>query len=361
MNVPTLLAAALTSVAAVALASVLFRNQPATRRLFLILLLTMIVVVPVLACLLDLRLTIGLPAAEWARLETAHLDLAWNVLLFIGGPFALHHIFEVTRSRRQIGRLPLIDQDDRLDRMVDQLSVALDSGRRPEFRRGVQAGATTLGRRTVVLPEGWQHWSTDTLRAVLAHEFVHLRRRDDLWINFAWLVVAVYWWLPWLRMLPGLLERSVEESCDDLASFLVQSDAAYLEGLYEVARRSAASNGFPVNGLPVNELPVNVAVRATGSSLQARFRRFALFRDQQIDSRGLYWSGFSALGLIVLIWSLQIGTVDPGLDPRLRVVGTALDDGQSFSVRLRVAPQPSPGADAIRRSGGTAGADPPSD
>ena len=56
--------------------------------------------------------------------------------------------------------------------------------------------AVGLVRPVVILPLGWREWSKSTRRAVLAHEFAHLRRHDALASTLAWCVRCLLWFHP---------------------------------------------------------------------------------------------------------------------------------------------------------------------
>lgn len=86
---------------------------------------------------------------------------------------------------------------------------------------GVEVPASgTLYGPVFLFPQNAGEWSGSTLRAVLAHECVHLARRDDLWVLLIRVVTAFYWWMPWLKPLESRLLEAIEESCDDAAGVL---------------------------------------------------------------------------------------------------------------------------------------------
>ena len=164
-------------------------------------------------------------------------------------------------------------------------------------------------------------WQQETRQAVLAHELVHLSRRDDLWLLLARLLMLQFWWLPWLRLLPRYLEAAIEESCDDLAAYLMRSEQRYLHGVFRAVKGLA----------PV---PSGTAQAAGGSVLE-RFRRFSTYRDQQLDSRGLYWASLTLLTSLALVWTVKVVPLSEPLPDDVRIVGTAAEGGgESLSVRL---------------------------
>ena len=63
-------------------------------------------------------------------------------------------------------------------------------------------------RPTIVLPLGLvSEINDDHLALILAHELVHLRRRDH-WVRFIELIViTLYWWNPMVRMIRRQIHR----------------------------------------------------------------------------------------------------------------------------------------------------------
>jgi len=167
------------------------------------------------------------------------------------------------------------------DRMGYHEQVALRLGGEQE------PCSTSLGTPTVMLPQNYSNWREHTLEAVLAHELVHLARRDSWTLLLMHLVRAFYWWMPWMGSLSRALTRSIEESCDDRAAEILGSDTDYLSGLADVARRglSPQSPGF--------EPMVSV-------HLSLRFHRFLWRRKHRLESDRVYWGLVGILGLVLL-------------------------------------------------------------
>ena len=69
-------------------------------------------------------------------------------------------------------------------------------------------------RPSVILPAGWLSWNTTTKRAVLAHEFAHIRR-GDTWISFLTRVArCMYWFHPLAWWISWQIADLAELSCD---------------------------------------------------------------------------------------------------------------------------------------------------
>lgn len=90
-----------------------------------------------------------------------------------------------------------------------------------------------LGHPVLVLPRWTTRFSTATLRALLAHELAHIRRRDH-WL--CWLELAgacVYWWLPTFWCVQREMRRASDEAADAWAVWALRSRETYAEALFE--------------------------------------------------------------------------------------------------------------------------------
>ncbi len=110
-----------------------------------------------------------------------------------------------------------------------------------ESPRAVTPVTAGLFRPRVVLPPDWRGWSATKLRAVLAHEAAHARRRDNMVNALALLNCAIFWFHPLAWWLRRELAALAETACDD-AALVVAGDgrgyAAILLDLADSARRS---------------------------------------------------------------------------------------------------------------------------
>lgn len=103
----------------------------------------------------------------------------------------------------------------------------------PEFTDAAVAG---WFRPTLILPRGWQQWTADELQAVLAHELVHIVRRDSLWRALASGLLAIHFYNP---VLHWLLRRVVlyQELVADVLAAEVVGQRSYLRSLSSLAIR----------------------------------------------------------------------------------------------------------------------------
>ena len=108
----------------------------------------------------------------------------------------------------------------------------------------VVAAPLTAGVFTasIVLPASWRGWPDDTLRAVVAHERTHIRRRDPLVALLARLNRCVFWFHPLAWWLEAKLAASAEYACDEAASRACPRDV-YARALVEIAADVRRSGG----------------------------------------------------------------------------------------------------------------------
>ena len=102
--------------------------------------------------------------------------------------------------------------------------------------------ATGVLRPVVVLPRTMlEDLEPDQLDIVLAHELVHIRRRDLLigWLEV--LLTAVWWFHPVIWWLRSSLRRTREECCDDaLVACQLAQPVRYCETLIQVAKHQSS-------------------------------------------------------------------------------------------------------------------------
>jgi len=97
--------------------------------------------------------------------------------------------------------------------------------------------AVGLLRPAVILPLGWRDWNTATRRAVLAHEFAHIRRRDAWTSALARLVRCLFWFHPLAWWVSRKVSELAELACDAVALESVHDPAAYSRVLLQFAGR----------------------------------------------------------------------------------------------------------------------------
>ncbi len=95
-----------------------------------------------------------------------------------------------------------------------------------------------LFRPVILIPQSLaKNFSDEQLRAVLLHEFIHLRRRD-VWLNFVQALLQIfYWWHPFVWLANARIRRVREEAVDDAVMLALRDEAeSYAPTLLEVAK-----------------------------------------------------------------------------------------------------------------------------
>lgn len=224
---------------------------------------------------------------------------AW---LVVAGLLMVHLIAGVARELRRIHQLPRVAHaptDELLRQMCQQVGLST-----PALRQGSMACSTSLGRPTVVLPAQHVSWDESTLRSVLAHELVHIQRRDDVWLLLFRACVLCYWWMPWINTMYVAFLRCIEESCDDAAAHWVGHDLTYATALAGVASHAMLHTGK-------QKTPASASTRFSSLTnmhqhhLVGRIGRFAQLRQVELDTRGLYWSVTGILAAVLFLSGVE--------------------------------------------------------
>jgi uncharacterized protein (TIGR03435 family) len=195
--------------------------------------------------------------------------------------------------------------------------------------------------RVVILPAGWRQWSTHTKRAVLAHEFAHLRRGDTLVAALARLVKCVFWFHPIAWWVSRQTSDLAELACDAIALERVGDPARYSRVLVEFAEAvNRSSQRVALPGLAI----------ASGSRMSERVDQ--VFEMSGGTMRRLrrpeIW--LTAIGLPVMCTAATVA-----LGARAQATQTKADNAPKFDV---VSIKPCPGLDVVRPPGSGRGANP---
>lgn len=125
----------------------------------------------------------------------------------------------IVRGRRLRTRLdPLADEDRAtLLRVVERVSRACRLSRVPRLRLDTAVETpyvVGIVAPTLVVPRDWRRWPAATLRHVIGHELMHIRRRD-LWAELAWrCATTIYWFHPLVHVARRRAYDAREMCCD---------------------------------------------------------------------------------------------------------------------------------------------------
>jgi len=309
---------ALCSALLTCIALVAFRRNAVTRRAYALLAGGLLVALP-----LVLAVSSGWYwTAPFDKLAALSLAGAVPVPLWLLGAWAgvalALNVRAIVRARRSCDRLrglPPID-DAPIGREAATVARELGFPRPYRLHFGDEACSSSLAGDRIVLPAEAKTWRIGTLRAVLAHEFVHLSRRDDLAVLGLSLVLQWYWFAPWLGLLRRQFIEAMEQSCDDRAAECLPSCAHYLDGVLCAVQEDSE--------------PPSLVARLSGSAVVTRFHRFLGIREHQLDVGRVYWGLVTVLGAALLLTSVEFEASEPApastmpADARRVVLGPAL-------------------------------------
>src|SRR5215471_12198331 len=99
----------------------------------------------------------------------------------------------------------------------------------------LEPGVFGLFRPVLLLPEGFEErLDARQWKAILAHEFSHLRRRDNLFAAIHMLVEALFWFHPLVWWIGARLVEERERACDEAVLRLGSEPQIYAEGILKV-------------------------------------------------------------------------------------------------------------------------------
>jgi TonB family protein len=101
----------------------------------------------------------------------------------------------------------------------------------------MEPGLVGIFRPVLLLPQGiLERLSPAELRAVIAHETCHLRRRDNLWAALHMLVQAIFWFFPPVWWLGARLMAERERACDEVVLAAGNDPQTYAESILKVCK-----------------------------------------------------------------------------------------------------------------------------
>jgi len=127
-------------------------------------------------------------------------------------------------------------------------------------------------RPIVLLPGSSQGWTKERRRAVLLHEFAHVRHYDGLALLVAQLACALYWFQPLVWLARARLRRECEHAADETVILRGLRPSSYAQHLIEIARGLVPASGIAMAARP-SELARRVQVLVSREGLPTPFTR----------------------------------------------------------------------------------------
>jgi uncharacterized protein (TIGR03435 family) len=160
----------------------------------------------------------------------------------------------------------------------------------------LEPGVFGILKPVLLLPDGIAHrLNPEQLKAIIAHELCHIRRRDNLTAAIHMAVETVFWFHPLIWWIRIRLVEERERACDE--DVLRQADRhVYAEGILNVCKFYLES-------------PMVCASGVTGADLKKRIEKILTSHI----ARSLDWRRkvlLVAAGLAALAWPLAVGIMN---------------------------------------------------
>lgn len=161
----------------------------------------------------------------------------------------------------------------------------------------LEPGIFGIWRPVLLLPEGiTEHLAPAQLKAILAHELCHVRRRDNLFAAVHMLVEAIFWFHPLVWWLGARLVEERERACDEEVLRMGNEPAIYAESILRICQFYLGS-------------PLACMSGVTGSDLKQRIIRIMTHRvTHKLDlGRKLL---LTAVGIAAVLGPVAFGLVN---------------------------------------------------
>ena len=160
----------------------------------------------------------------------------------------------------------------------------------------MEPGIVGIVRPVLLLPQGiTDHLTPGQLKAIVAHEICHVRRRDNLTSAIHMAVETLFWWHPVVWWLRTRLIEERERACDEQVLRDLGEPQAYAEAILTVCRF-------------YHESPLPGVAGVTGSHLRTRIEAImanATVRDVGRAQKLL----LAAVGIVAVATPLGVGAV----------------------------------------------------
>lgn len=236
--------------------------------------------------------------------------IEWLPMLWLG--VAALMLVRLAWSAVRLGRLKQNLASSECDEVA---AVALELGLKQVPRLFVGAADAVpmvwgVKNPCLLLPCGFESWSSEKRRGVLLHELAHLQRRDPLALWLAQTVKALHWFNPLAWLTLRQMRADQERACDDAVLRHGVRASDYAQALLDLSRHNRVAPGLALCALTITRCaPVESRVRAV---LDAKCCR---------DALTLRWlAGMTALAMLLMLPVAMLHAIE---GPKLR--GRILD------------------------------------
>jgi bla regulator protein BlaR1 len=158
----------------------------------------------------------------------------------------------------------------------------------------LEPGVVGWRRPLLLLPQGFaERLASSEMKAILAHELCHVRRRDNLLVSIHMIVEAIFWFHPLVWWIGARLIEERECACDEDVVNRGNAPDLYAEAILKVCKWSTES-------------PLACVAGVTGGNLKRRIEQIMTARDVP----GLSIAKKAALtiaGAVVLLAPVLVG------------------------------------------------------
>lgn len=234
------------------------------------------------------------------------LPLAWSV---IAGCFLLRLGWSAWRLRRLESAL----RPGECGSFIKETARLLGLRRMPRLLIGPREAVPMVWgvlRPRLLLPQGFEDWSSEKQRGVLLHELAHLKRGDPLALWIAQWVKALHWFNPLAWLTLHHLRADQERACDDAVLCHGVRASDYAQSLLDLSRHQRLAPGLSLCALTITRCaPVESRVKA--------------ILDPKIHRDGLTLRWLAGLAACALLFTLPVAMLHAIESARLR--GRILD------------------------------------
>jgi beta-lactamase regulating signal transducer with metallopeptidase domain len=171
------------------------------------------------------------------------LVCVWGVVAVFGAFRLLYGLLRVRQLRRSSSAKPICELEPSLMETLEQCQAIRPVELRTSFSIRVPC-AIGFVHPVILIPDwAFQELSAEELRAIVLHEFAHLRRRDD-WTNLIQKMVRTFFFFhPAILWIEKRISLEREMACDDAVLAQTGSPHAYARCLISVAEKSFVRRG----------------------------------------------------------------------------------------------------------------------
>ncbi|MCZ6643984.1 MAG: hypothetical protein O7F71_20600, partial [Gammaproteobacteria bacterium] len=248
----------------------------------------------------------------WALAAAWMIGVLWNIAL------------SARANRKFAARYrDLEPADEKLGKRLAHWQQRLELKHEVRLGFGLTARPLSYGvtRSVIVLPRAIAHWPLSIQDVMLLGALAHIKRRNSVWLVIGQFVSALYWPIPWVRVLVANFNGAFEHTSDSLAASCYQDRLGYLRGLKHADQR-----------LELDPSDIGQSTHlgwGDGGTLDDRQRYLeSNLRDPSYDR--IFWSMLPAIVLVMLLTGSTLEKYEEFVPPQLASLDSAESSIQSL-------------------------------